>query len=105
MRNFKFRAWDPKVMKMYYGLEHMPTSIKTWRTESPKAKVMQWTGMQDTNGRDIYEGDYVTYLAEEGKKRYELIQWHDQSFNVPYGYVMEVTSNLYEIPNMTEIPK
>lgn len=66
MREIKFRAWDAKFKVMF---EHGEISVS--EEESPISfvslfnnpcegfYVMQFTGLRDKNGREIYEGDMI----------------------------------------------
>lgn len=70
MREIKFRAWvefEPEVSvgsqlgEMQYDVQNGDTLGNTFADalNSPRCTVMQYTGLKDKNGKEIYEGDYL----------------------------------------------
>jgi len=63
MREIKFRAWDPEEEKMYF-----PVSVSMngyadapWGKEKYDWILMQFTGLTDKNGKEIYHSDILLY--------------------------------------------
>lgn len=66
MREIKFRAWDTTKNKMFYGDNVVAYGDDTfaifYESNNPCtgcAYLMQFTGLLDKNGNEIFEGDIV----------------------------------------------
>ena len=83
MREIKFRVWDEIGNKMYHEVwieKHKAATSSqpdtlwwTWENGASKidgkmefTHIMQFTGLRDKNGKQIYEGDYVVQSIDNG---------------------------------------
>ena len=92
MREIKFRAWDGQ--KMYYNvLAGHPNNVcdydgkDIWFWEELPKDIMQYTGLKDKNGKEIYERD----ILKEDDGRLFRVEYREDGF-----ITMSISNNKYK---------
>ena len=133
MREIKFRAWDGKRMLFMgkggdCGFELAGGEIFTlteFEAHKQDYPLMQYTGLKDKNGVEIYEGDIVLAIScfdaecDDEERRYQISwgesawvfkgerQWKDgihdwSSIENCETFKMKVIGNIFENPELLE---
>lgn len=133
MKKPKFRAWHKKEKKMYkvFGITYVEHNIADdgdgiideWDTikgdltiqldyagtvkicSENEVDLLQFTGLKDRKGREIYEGDIVEYNHKNETVWRQVIKWKKTSIYTGYGLAKpekyEVIGNIFENPEIT----
>lgn len=122
MRQIKFRAWvkghwaeESYETPMIYDYQDDVLSESCGWADEENFKIMQFTGLLDKNGKEIYEGDVIKgtlTIAEENNMCYDFIGaiiyeapafvTDNSDFPLNIYDSLEILGNIYENPELLE---
>ena len=128
-RELKFRVWCPLRKRFalntedgyIYQVEDFRNG-EFWVGCGDDGVIQQSTGLKDKDGREIYEGDIVTYRLSESTSDYSLVRfivtWGDCGWRMDdidlkccVGYLTvaiksyEIIGNVFENPELLEVAR
>lgn len=117
-RPIKFRAWDKVSSKMIVTDFHITCFGIVWNAHNPHDEVnyelMQFTGLKDKNGKEIYEGDVLRIgtspnaypIYYDGEKAWFTTCKKDNSYlDVGNWSHAKIIGNIYENPELLNQPE
>lgn len=117
MRPIKFRVWDKRVNKMRYDFDiqkhiedkntkaYIPAGVN--RNSVAMKYLSQYTGLKDSNGKEIYEDDFISdtddiwkVIFDEGS--FVAVQQDVCLLLSEVCNDVSIVGNIYENPEMRE---
>ena len=120
-REFKFRAWDKDENVMFYPvvIDYGDYSLRDltgrWH-DMINCELLQYIGLKDCNGREIYEGDInkygyvVTYVGDTYEslgmncgwylQRNDFESWYELKC---YSIEIEIVGNIFEMSKLAKL--
>ena len=97
MRTLKFRTWSKQAQCIIPWEELKPKFVKL--LDNPEYPYMQFTGLLDKSGVEIYEGDIITGYYGSDKYTKE-IEWSTNGYPELLWDNKEVIGNIYDNPKL-----
>lgn len=116
MREIKFRAWDGEKMG-WVPIKAVQVGDYL-EMEGTTLTLMQYTGLKDKNGKEIYEGDIIARLTKshgfaEHHQKFEVVRWVKRTGYEPFQslkpsnistdlkvHAVTVMGNIFENPEL-----
>ena len=129
MREIKFRAWVKNRSRTDGSYFMLPVALidfgrpqhgewrlecvsddwgNDWYFDDENAALMQYTGLKDKNGKEIYEGDILEHYSGAVPKGSnpiirQAVKWKQYRYiNINNYSISKVIGNIYENPELLE---
>lgn len=113
MKNNKFRVWDVNFEDMFDAdniILDQNDSLSNQINDCDKYKFMQFTGLLDKNGKEVYEKDILRVkMGNDWQTKYNLVKnlwdlhlWINDGDNYYRVNEFEVVGSFYQNPELVE---
>lgn len=111
MRDIRFRVWNNRTgqMKIVDSINFGHKLVYSGGSASGNAywtspshnqmshiELLQYTGLKDLHGKDVYEGDILRYAYRKAPVNDRVVKWNAGGFNVRKTDSYEVVGNMYQ---------
>ena len=108
MREIKFRVWNPRLKEMSepFAIEALLSAeVRLLHKSSHDEPIswLQYTGLKDCKGKEIYEGDIVRYEDGDGEVLITKVVWEMVSdettmaiSGLAFEFIRDVTDEIYD---------
>lgn len=103
MREIKFRAWDKEQAKMKKDFRFDEFNDVNDYFADDDFVFMQYTGLKDKNGKEIYDGDIVSlkYLYDKRTTDKGQVVWREDKASFGLKSLKGLTNEVYELYQVT----
>lgn len=102
MKEIKFRAWDINKSRMYQWdeISHHPLwwfSTSSIPPSPTERSIMQFTGLYDKHGKEIWEGDICEIEAEDGHWNRFIVRFGIAQREMASGWVVDIPAFYFDL--------